>query len=542
VRLLRLLQKLEKDRRLIVAVEIGYRFDHNIVYEVVYGGILPELRVEYHRLAADILRKSDDIHSVIYDLVHHLRLAGEDRLALEYLPKACERARGEYSNRLALEQAAWGWEAYERLGKPEEFRPLVADLMAERAEVAGILGERSIEVESANRVLDLAGELDDTPRLSLAYRLLGEHARHISDFDRALEFYQKAYGKCLEEVGPRCAAILREMGSVRYLKGEDKKAIELYRQALDALAPYPTGPEHAKTHNNLGISLKRIGRTDKAVAEFETALAQAVELGDLHAETFPLGSLALIHYDAGRWEQAHELFLKLLNILEQTGDMVSRARTLLNLGNIFYQVGLYEQAEAYFEESLVARRRMEHRAGEALALHHLAHIDCERDDFDFALERLTEALTIYEEIGDKRGESGALAALARAHNHAGRHKVALQCADLALEIGRKGGFENRLAEARIESLLARLGTGAEKGAVAEEVKALAEGANFAMFVSQGPRALRRLMQLQDACGLEEESRRTREAAKEIVEKHLARLDDPEWRAGYRLLYKDLLQP
>ncbi len=540
IKLLRTLQKLEKHRRLIVCHEAGYRFDHHVVYETVYESIIPELRIEYHRFASDILIEAGEIHPVVYQLVYHLRRAGEDERLLAYLPVACERARTEYSNRLALEHALWAWETYERLGRPQKHRPVVADLMGQASEVAGILGERDIELESAGKMLKLANELDDSGRKSIANRLLGDHARHTSDWDLALEKYQLALETCPGSKGPECAAILRQMGSVQHLKGDDNKAIECYHRALEALTDSPQGPELVMTHNNLGISLKRIGQLDYAIHEFEQANLIAGEIGDLHSETFPLGSLALIHYDAGRWEKASMLFVKLLNILEQTGDMTSRARTLLNLGNIFYQVGLFDQAREYFEESLKARRRMGDRLGEAIVLHHLAHIDCEQGDFSTAVDRLAEALTIHQEIGDKRGEAGALAALARMNNHAGRHKVALEIAAGALEIARPIGASSAFVEAGMEALIARLALGEGKDVVSAEVRSLVDKAGIQLFVKLGPRALKRLSELQKDCGLAGEASESTRIAREIVEKNLSELQDPEWRSSYRLLYQGIL--
>ncbi|MCX6647658.1 MAG: tetratricopeptide repeat protein, partial [bacterium] len=519
----------------------GYRFDHHVVYETVYSDILPELRIEYHNIVADLLLANGEILPFIYDIVYHLRRAGEDERLLQNLPIAFGRARSEYSNRLALEHAEWVWDAYVRLGHPEKFRFLVADLMGERSEIAGILGRRSEELTSAEIMLDLANQLDDQGRKSVANRFLGEYFRHISEWEKALEYYQSSLNSCPYQDGPDCASILRNMGAVHYLKGELELAVEYYNKALDALGKSPSSTELVLTHNNLGISLKRMGKLDEAIVHFETAQFLAEQAGDLHAETFPLGSLALIHYDAGRYEKAHEFFVKLLNILEQTGDMNSRARTLLNIGNIFFQVGLYDQAQEYFRESLKARQRMNDRQGEAIVLHHLAHIDCERGNFDDCIDRLTEALVIHTEIGDHRGEANALGVLARSNNLAGKYKVALQCADKALEIARENNFEQAMIEPEIEGMIARLKLGVDTDKIPGEVRELLEKIGITKFVAQGPRALMRLTELQKLCGLDEKSDECANIVREIILRNLNQLKDPEWCAGYRLLYQDVLQ-
>ena len=541
IKLLKLLQKLEKNRRLILSYENGYRFDHHVVYETVYSDILPELKLEYHSMAAELLLASGDILPVVYDVVYHLQRAGEDERLLENLPVAFGRARSEYSNRLAVEHAEWAWDAYERLDHPEKFRAPVADLMGEWSEVSGILGRRPDELKSAEIMLDLSTRLDDTSRKSIAYRHLGEYYRLISEWDKALEYYQLALETCPHKDGLERASVLRNKGTVHHLKGEFDLAIADYNKALDALDDSPISTEHVLTHNNLGICLKRMGKLEEAIVHFETAQYLAEQSGDLHAQTFPLGNLALIHYDAGRYEKAHELFVKHLNILEQTGDMTSRARTLLNIGNIFFQVGLYDQASDYFRESLRARQRMSDRQGEAIVLHHLAHIDCERGNFDFCIDRLTEALVIHSEIGDPRGEANALGVLARTNNLAGKFKAALQCADKSLEISREHGFEHLMIEPKIEGMIARLALDIDSEKIPVEVQELLDKVGIKRFVAQGPRALLRLTELQNSCGLDDKSGECVNIAREIVERNLAQLNDPEWSAGYRLLYQGVLQ-
>jgi len=540
IKLLRILQKLEKSRRLIVCYEAGYRFDHHVVYETVYSSIIPELKVEYHRYAADLLCETEDVHPVIYKLVYHLSRAGEDEDLLVYLPIACERARDEFSNRLALDHANQGWEAFERLGKPAKFRYAAAHMMGQRSEVAGILGEREIQIESAQQMFDVATDLNNPELLSKANRLLGEYARHISEWDLALEKYQLALETCQSSQGLECAAIMREMGAVHHLKGDEQSAIVNYHLSLESLRDLPQSSDLVKTHNNLGISLKKTGQLDEAIEEFEKARTIAGEIGDLHAGSFPLGSLALINYDAGRWELAYEYFVQHLNISEQTGDMTSRARTLLNIGITFHQVGIFDQAELYFKESLIARQRMGHRLGEAIVLHHLAHIDVERENYSQATDRLADAMTIHHEIGDKRGETRALSVLARVHNLAGRHKVALKCAEQAAGEDSRGGSAPHLIEAQMEALIARLGLGENKEKLCGETRQFVETHSIQAFKNKGSGALKRLGYLQAQCGLAEEAAETAAIGKEMIMSQLERIEDPEWCASYKLLHQDIL--
>ena len=95
-------------------------------------------------------------------------------------------------------------------------------------------------------------------------------------------------------------------------------------------------------------------------------------------------------------------------------------------------------------------------------------------------------------------------------------------------------------EAGMEALTAMLTGGEPKEDFAAEVKSLVQEAGIELFVRLGPRALKRLGELQRDCGLVSEEAESKRIAREIVEKNLSELQDPEWRSSYRLLYQGIL--
>ena len=57
IALLKTLQHLEKNHHLIQARERKYKFDHSKIREILYQNIIPELRIEYHRLMGEYYMK-----------------------------------------------------------------------------------------------------------------------------------------------------------------------------------------------------------------------------------------------------------------------------------------------------------------------------------------------------------------------------------------------------------------------------------------------------------------------------------------------------
>jgi tetratricopeptide (TPR) repeat protein len=103
------------------------------------------------------------------------------------------------------------------------------------------------------------------PNYSPAYNNLGLAYKQKDDYDKAIEYYQKALKLDFEQVGPghtEVAIRYNNLGIAYEYKGEYDKAIEYYQKALK-MGFEQLGPEHPKIairFNNLGAAYGRKGR------------------------------------------------------------------------------------------------------------------------------------------------------------------------------------------------------------------------------------------------------------------------------------------
>lgn len=79
-------------------------FKHAVLRDVTYESVLKRLRRRYHKLAADWLiahsrERASEYYGIIAD---HLELAGENEVAITYLIKAGDQARGLYAHQEAI--------------------------------------------------------------------------------------------------------------------------------------------------------------------------------------------------------------------------------------------------------------------------------------------------------------------------------------------------------------------------------------------------------------------------------------------------------
>ncbi|HUI64491.1 MAG TPA: protein kinase, partial [Bacteroidota bacterium] len=91
--LLKRLQVLEKALGLIRQEGRRYRFDHPLIRQVLYAGILPELREEYHRtIAAWLIEHHRNDAQIAASVAHHLLASNQDEQAVDFLLRAAEQA------------------------------------------------------------------------------------------------------------------------------------------------------------------------------------------------------------------------------------------------------------------------------------------------------------------------------------------------------------------------------------------------------------------------------------------------------------------
>ena len=96
----------------------------------------------------------------------------------------------------------------------------------------------------------------------------------------------------------------------------------------------------------------RLGKFDKATAEFAEVRDLSLKSGNPRAAVRALNGFATVLYDKGDFEGARKAYEEALTIARQIGAQQFVATVSSNIGNIFYERGKLEEARHYYQQAL----------------------------------------------------------------------------------------------------------------------------------------------------------------------------------------------
>lgn len=218
----------------------------------------------------------------------------------------------------------------------------------------------------------------------LALSIVAPGATTEGPFDQAREYY--AQGKLdeaaeafrqaaieLEPTDPVTAGAARNNACVLWLNtGEPLKAEEDCRHALRLRSVGEPNEPLAKTHNNLGLVLKRLANYRAAQHEFETALTINGALDNPAGQAINLSNLGAAAIEAGWYAQAIERFEAMGELAARHAGMDWAVRQThlahINLAVVYERLGAYREALRLYDEALSARDALSRNEQATLAL------------------------------------------------------------------------------------------------------------------------------------------------------------------------------
>ncbi|MEA3397213.1 MAG: tetratricopeptide repeat protein, partial [Chloroflexota bacterium] len=394
-------------RGFLVEAEAGYRFSHERVRQTVYRRLPRRERARLHRKVA---RALEELFPERFELLaHHFVAAGERQPAIHYLTRAADCARGIFAHQTALT-------CYERLLKiltyPED-RPARYDVLRDRAEVLGWIGDREAQGGDLEELLRLARALSDDARIASTLHqrsewrwLQGRYQSAEEDALAALEIYRRLG----DDHGQ--AVMLTQLGRSILYTDDCLQAVTYFQQALPTLEAANDFKGQIECLMGLAYVAQYRGDLSLSLDYCQRSLVLAKAAHNHRLINYTLSSVGLGYVDLGDMNAAEPYLRQALHLAEISGERRRRGITLVRLAHIALNRGDFEMAQTHLQTALETLREVQDVSWEAYALSLLGELELLQDDPVAAREHQEAAYQLRSELGEHADAALGLSYLA----------------------------------------------------------------------------------------------------------------------------------
>jgi len=294
----------------------------------------------------------------------------------------------------------WG-EVLERVSELDDSE------LAVDPKVACLVAEALLNLGQMERALNLALAAEaeyrtrhDSVALLRALNLAGAVLFELGDLEGAEERFsdqlELAREKGDDEMSGRAT---NNLGAIASLRGEDERALSLFRLSLPAYQKVGYLQGLAQTDHNLGIVHRDLGYWREAERSYRSARRHARQLGDERLAAMAWVGQAEIAFRRGDDRFAGTEARRALQLFVQVGDELGRADALKLLGSIATSQSKLEEAHQHLEEALVLARQYSNPLLEAEILEERGELHVKMGQVALARADLEAAAVTYRRLG-----------------------------------------------------------------------------------------------------------------------------------------------
>lgn len=192
--------------------------------------------------------------------------------------------------------------------------------------------------------------INDRLRLSLLSENLGKIFVYISDYETALQYYEKGF----EYAGDNKHAMavnLVGMADVYANLSNYSKALRLYKQAEEISAQIKEISLEVQVINGLGSLNFNLNRYPKALEYFHYSVSLSDSTGDVYSFADAAYKTGLTYLMIDSVGEAEQYLSKAVSLSRQSGDYYTEALAVLNLASLEIKKENYPAAAAYLNSA-----------------------------------------------------------------------------------------------------------------------------------------------------------------------------------------------
>ncbi|MDE3113244.1 MAG: tetratricopeptide repeat protein [Chloroflexota bacterium] len=302
-------------------------------------------------------------------------------------------------------------------GKRVAFHKLAAESASERHDWGAVREQVTLGLQQSPEGADRAALLHLLARAEISDR---KYERVFELADGALALFDVA-------ADPELAAGLFMDRGFAYLElGQLVAATDAYEHARDVVERHEVVDTRLRSRIliSLGTVYRRLGRTSKAIAAYEPALAMASRVSELEVAARGFMGMAATHYDSGELDLAIGHYRRALELFRRISDIDFELNALQSIATVQFESGRLAEAKTSAQRALARAIEVGNSRWVAVAEVILARVALREGSPDDALKMATHAEKLLDEAADRIQQADAQGAIGAANEALGRHAAA----------------------------------------------------------------------------------------------------------------------
>jgi tetratricopeptide (TPR) repeat protein len=329
-----------------------FTFHNNLTWEVIYETLLYAERRQLHNIIAIHIEKhnSNTLETVADLLLYHFEKGRNLQKCVLYGAMAGDKASSLFANDDALSFYDRSKNALESLKK---ITPADLSLLYEHiGDVNENIGNHKEALANYQNALDIWGtakngskpkyvpwKLRPSTHEAFLTRKIAMSLEHDAEYDRALQWLDKAEKKLPSRPGRVACQIAATRSAVLYRKGEFQNAIHFGKLALKLAKRSGRKQDQAYAHNMLANSFMELAQLKDAITHLRDAEQICVSESDFPGIATANHNIGNCYYALGRLQDAVSHFKNALYADEQLLNSSGVTMSHFNLGNILIDTG-----------------------------------------------------------------------------------------------------------------------------------------------------------------------------------------------------------
>jgi len=341
--------------------QLGYRFKHAVIQEVIYKSLLAPRRRALHGIVGRSIEElyGDQLEEQAGILAYHYCRSEDQDSAIKYALLAGDRAARVYANAEASTYYDQALAVARSLTASPERQRAEIDASIKRASVSTTAEALEQDRQNLEQALGLAEGLADEPRVAQVVYWLGRVAYVRGAFQLATEYAERSLGIADRLGDERLAAPpVNLMGRSYYLMGDYARAGDLLARSVEQMRKLGNTTEEATAAGFAGVAFAAIGEFERALSYADHGLGLAQELKNpfVKAAAYNYRAVAYCHQGAG--EKAIADCEEARRVAEGAGDRFRVYLVQFYEGAAYLMVGNPQRGRELLEDSIALAKQL----------------------------------------------------------------------------------------------------------------------------------------------------------------------------------------